>query len=367
MSHSTLFEPLPMARGPALKNRLMLAPLTNQQSHADGRLSEPEIRWLTMRAAGGFALVMTAAAPVQHVGQGYPGQLGIYDDMHVDGLAQFAAAVRANGGVSAVQLYHGGERADAALVGTPVAPSDSARNGARSLSLDEVEQLREDFIVAALRADAAGCDGVQIHGAHGYILAQFLSPTINRRDDRYGGGIENRARLMLEVIDGIRRRCRPDFQVGLRLSPERFGMQLAEVRELAGEIMQQGQIDYLDMSLWDVAKEPHEEAFQGRSLLSYFTDIPRGNVRLGAAGKIMDAATATSLIDAGCDFVTIGRAGILRHDFPERVRADPAYMSPPQPVSVAFLREEGVTGEFVTYLRTFPGLVSDEQDMGLGH
>ncbi len=362
MSHAKLFEPLTLNRGPALKNRLMLAPLTNQQSHDDGRLSDDEIRWLAMRAAGGFSLVMTAAAPIQHVGQGYPGQLGIYDDMHIDGLTRFATAVRDNGSISAVQLYHGGERADADIVGTPVAPSDSARNGARSLNLDEVEQLREDFVAAAVRADKAGCDGVQIHGAHGYILAQFLSPSINRREDRYGGSFENRARLMLEVLDGIRSACRPDFQVGLRLSPERFGMQLAEVRELAGEIMRQGQIDYLDMSLWDVSKQPHEEAFQGRSLLSYFIDIPRHDVRLGVAGKIMDAATAINLIDEGCDFVTIGRAGILRHDFPERVRQDAGYQSPEQPVDTAHLRGEGVTDAFVAYLRTFPGFVADDPE-----
>jgi 2,4-dienoyl-CoA reductase-like NADH-dependent reductase (Old Yellow Enzyme family) len=339
----------------------MLAPLTNQQSHADGCLSDEEIGWLAMRAAGGFALVMTAAAPVQQVGQGYPGQLGIFDDQHVEGLMRFAAAVRGHGSISAVQLYHGGERADPELVGTPVAPSDSSRNGARGLNLDEVEQVREDFIAAALRAEKAGCDGVQIHGAHGYILAQFLSPTINRRDDRYGGSFENRARLMLEVIDGIRRRCRPDFQVGLRLSPERFGMRLGEVRELAGEIMRQGQIDYLDMSLWDVSKEPHEEVYQGRGLLSYFTDLPRYNVRLGAAGKIMDAATAADLIDAGCDFVTIGRAGVLRHDFPERVRRDATYRSPDQPVDAAHLREDGATDKFLDYLRTFPDFVADEK------
>lgn len=361
MPHSRLFDTLPMARGPALKNRLMLAPLTNQQSHIDGSLSEEEVHWLAMRAKGGFALVMTAAAPVQPVGQGYPGQLGVFADGHIEGLTRFAASVRDNGAVSAVQLYHGGERADPDLVGTPVAASDSKRNRARGLSLVEVEALRDDFISAALRADAAGCDGVQIHGAHGYILAQFFSPTINQRDDRYGGSFENRARLLLEVIDGIRRQCRPDFQIGLRLSPERFGMRLAEVRELATSIMQAGQIDYLDMSLWDVAKEPHEEEFQGRSLLSYFTELPRGNVRLGAAGKIMDAATAVNLIDAGCDFVTIGRAGILRHDFPMRVHQDSAFLSPPQPVDVEHLRMEGATDPFIAYLRTFPGFVAEQE------
>ena len=360
MSHSRLFEPLPMARGPALKNRLMLAPLTNQQSHADGCLSDGEIRWLTMRAAGGFALVMTAAAPVQQVGQGYPGQLGIFEDRHVDGLTRFAKAVRDKGSISSVQLYHGGERADPDLVGTPVAPSDGSRNGAKGLTLAEVEQLRDDFIAAALRAEKAGCDGIQIHGAHGYILAQILSPVINRRGDAYGGNLENRARLMLEVIGGIRRQCRPDFQVGLRLSPERFGMRLAEVREVTQEILRQGQIDYLDMSLWDATKEPHEEEFHGRSLLSHFTELDRGHVRLGVAGKIMDAVTASKLIDAGCDFVTVGRAAILRHDFPRQALRDPDYASPAQPIAAGHLRAEGATDEFIAYLRTFSGFVAED-------
>lgn len=360
MASEKLFESLDFARGPRMKNRLMLAALTNMQSHDDGCVSCEELHWLSMRAEGGFGMVITAAAPVQRVGQGYPGQLGIYSDHQIEGLARLADTLHAKGALSAVQLYHGGDRADPALVGTPVSPSEGSHNGARALSLGEVEQLREDFIAAALRADQAGFDGVEIHGAHGYVLAQFLSPTINRRNDRYGGSFENRARLMLEVIDGIRTRCRPDFQVGLRLSPERFGMRLAEVRELTAELMRAGQIDYLDMSLWDVSKEPHEEAFKGRSLLSYFTELERGRVRLGAAGKVMDAAAAASVIDAGCDFVMIGRAGILRHDFPKWTRRDPDYRSPSLPVSADDLRGEGVTDKFLAYLRTFAGLVEEE-------
>lgn len=361
MSHAKLFESLVLARGPAMKNRFMLAPLTNQQSFADGRLSDDEIRWLEMRAAGGFGLVMTAAAPVQHVGQGYPGQLGVFGDQHIEGLTRLANTVRAHGSLSSLQLYHGGDRASPELIGTPVSPSNNSRNGARELSLAEVEELRDDFIAAALRAEKAGFDGVEIHGAHGYILAQFLSPVINQRADRYGGSFDNRARLMLEVIDGIRGQCGANFQIGLRLSPERFGMRLAEVRELATEIMRNGQIDYLDLSLWDVTKQPHEEEFQGRTLLSYFTELPRGNVRLGAAGKVMSAALAAGVIEAGCDFVTIGRAGILRHDFPVRVRLDPNYDSPSQPIAVQHLQDQGVGQDFIAYLRTFPGLVAQDE------
>jgi 2,4-dienoyl-CoA reductase-like NADH-dependent reductase (Old Yellow Enzyme family) len=360
MSTARLFEPLALARGPAMKNRFMLAPLTNCQSHPDGRLSDEEFRWLVLRAEGGFGLTMTCAAYVQARGQGFPGQLGVYDDRHIEGLTRLAAAIKAKGSVSAVQLHHAGNRSPKDLVGDVVCPSDDPATGARALTTAEVEQLRDDFIAAARRAERAGFDGVELHGAHGYVLLEFLSPKLNRRDDRYGGSLENRARIVFEIIDGIRAQCRPDFQLGLRLSPERFGVTLPEIREVAAEVLRQGKIDYLDMSLWDYTIEPADEAFKGRSLMSVFTELPRGGVRLGVAGKIRNAQDVVNVIDAGCDYALIGRAAILRHDFPQRVRRDPGYVSPPLPVSPAHLRDEGISPRFVEYLRTFPGFVSDD-------
>ncbi len=300
MPVAKLFEPMSLAHGPAMKNRFMLAPLTNQQSHADGRLSDEEFHWLTMRAAGGFGLTMTCAAHVQAKGQGFAGQLGIFGDEHLEGLTRLAATIKKYGSVASAQLHHAGNRAPKDLVGTPVCPSDDAKSGARALTLAEVEQLRDDFIAAAKRAEKAGFDGIEVHGAHGYILAQFLSAEVNHRDDRYGGSLENRARIVFEIIDGIRSACRPDFQIGLRLSPERFGLKLAEIREVAAEVLRQGKIDYLDMSLWDVFKEPVEEEFQGRTLMSYFTELTarqrparrrrqgdeRGRCREGTGGRL---------------------------------------------------------------------------------
>lgn len=360
MGTDELFEPLTLPRGPAMKNRFMLAPLTNQQSFDDGRLSPEEQHWLTMRAKGGFAITMTAAAHVQAVGQGFAGQLGVFDGRHLEGLSRLATAIRAEGSISSVQLHHAGNRSPKELVGTPVCPSDDPETGARGLTGDEVAQLRDDFIAAAKRSEQAGFDGVEIHGAHGYILAQFLSAEINKRDDLYGGSLENRSRILFEIIDGIRAACGGDFQVGLRLSPERFGLKLAEIRDLAAELLRQAQIDYLDMSLWDVAKEPVEPEFQGRSLMSYFTDLPRGDVRLGAAGKVMSAADARGVLEAGCDFVVIGRGAILRHDFPERVRRERDYVSPALPVTAQHLLDEGLSPQFVTYMRNWKGFVEEE-------
>ncbi len=360
MTHEDLFAPLDFTHGPSWKNRLALAPLTNQQSHADGRLSDEEFRWLTMRAEGGFGLTMTCAAHVQACGQGFPGQLGIFDDRHLEGLSRLAAAIKANGSVSSAQLHHAGIRAEKSIIAQPVGPSDHAQSGSRGLTTAQVEALRDDFIAAAKRAEAAGFDGVEVHGAHGYILAAFLSPQINLRDDQYGGSIENRTRLIFEILDGIRAACRPDFQLGLRISPERFGMPLLENVEFVSEVMRTDRVDYLDLSLWDYRKLPDDETLQERTLLGHFSDLPRHSVKLGGAGKIRNAADVHAALGAGLDFVLIGRAAILRHDFPERTKADPDYRSPELPVTVAHLGSEGVSPAFVNYLRGWKGFVVDD-------
>jgi 2,4-dienoyl-CoA reductase-like NADH-dependent reductase (Old Yellow Enzyme family) len=353
-----LFAPMSFIRGPQMKNRLMLAPLTNLQSHPDGTLSYDEHRWLTLRAQGGFGLTMTAAAHVQRIGQGFPGQVGIFSDVHIPGLARLAEDIRKAGSLGVVQLHHAGMRSPAALIGeAPVCPSEDADTGSRALTLDEVHQLRDDFIAAAVRADKAGFDGVEIHGAHGYVLCQFLSAETNRRTDAYGGSPENRARLILEIIDGVRAACRADFNLGLRLSPERFGLSLMEVRDLAGRLLSEAKIDYLDMSLWDCFKEPVEEAHRGRTLMSFFTDLPRGDVRLGVAGKLMSAADARAMLDAGADFVLLGRAAILHHDWPQRARANPDFRPVSLPVTRAHLEAEGLGPTFVNYMSTWAGFV----------
>jgi 2,4-dienoyl-CoA reductase-like NADH-dependent reductase (Old Yellow Enzyme family) len=355
-----LFEPLSFTHGPVMKNRFMLAPLTNLQSQPDGRLSDDEFRWLTMRAKGGFGLTMTCAAHIQRQGQGFPGQLGIFDDMHLEGLTRLAATIRAENSLALVQLHHAGMRSPADLIGAqPVAPSDHAETGSRGLTSAEVEQAVEDFIAAAVRAERAGFDGVELHGAHTYLLCEFLSPTINRRTDRYGGSIENRARIIFEIIEGVRARCRPDFILGLRLSPERFDLDLGEIQAVAQAVMRDGRIDFLDMSLWDIGKEPEQAAYKGRSLMSYFTELERGSVRLGVAGKIMTPETAIACLEAGSDFVLLGRAAILHHDYPSRLAADPAFQPIRLPVTRDHLRAEGLGPAFVDYMNTWKGFVAE--------
>ena len=343
-----------------MPNRFMLAPLTNQQSHADGTLSDDEYRWLTMRAEGGFGLTMTCAAHVQAVGQGFAGQLGIFDGRHLEGLARLASALNATGTVSYVQLHHAGNRAPAQLVGTPVCPSDDPANGARALDTDEVEQVVRDFIAAARRAQQAGFHGVELHGAHGYLICQFLSGSINVRSDRYGGSLENRSRLLFEIIDGIRRECGPDLALAVRLSPERFGMKLDEIIEIYGRLVATSEIDLIDMSLWDVDKQPIEGAHQGRTLTEIFAALPRGATRLGVAGKIHDPADVRRMLGLGVDIAVLGRVGILHHDYPQQLRADDSFVPRRPPVAPGVLLAEGLSPNFVDYMRSsFKGFVAD--------
>ena len=361
-STPALCDPLNLTRGPGWAHRIALAPLTNWQSHVDGTLGDDEYRWLTMRAQGGFAMTMTCAAHVQVGGQGFPGQLGAWSDAHLPGLARLAQGIRASGSIACLQIQHSGLRADTTLTHRErVAPWDDAGSGARALGTAEVEQLVEDFILAALRAQTAGFDGVELHGAHGYLLCQFLDAEHNRRTDQYGGSFANRCRVLWQIISGIRARARADFQLGLRLSPERFGIPLPESVALALAMMQSGQLDFLDMSLWDCFKPPIDPAHQDRPLIAHFCGLDRGQTRLGVAGKIMDAATAQRCLDHGADFVLIGRGAMLHHDFARQALADPGFACIARPVTRSHLQAEGLGPAFLQYVTsTWTNFVRDD-------
>ncbi|MEQ8746668.1 NADH:flavin oxidoreductase [Pyruvatibacter sp.] len=349
-----LLSQLTFTSGHSMKNRFMLAPLTNCQSHVDGTLSDDEYTWLTKRAEGGFGLTMTCAAHVQAIGQGFPGQLGIWDDKHIAGLTRLAGGIKAHNSVALVQLHHAGMRSSLVkelLDGAPVCPSDNERSGARGLTLAETQQLIEDFVRAAERAQAAGFDGVELHGAHGYILCQYFSAAINARDDAFGGDTQGRYRILFEIIDGVRTRCGADFVLGVRLSPERFGMQLGEVLGVAERLLTDDRVDFLDMSLWDCFKQPEDEAFKGKSLMEHFAALKRGNTRLGAAGALETPADAEKLMAAGYDYAMLGRAAMWNHDFPKLYADNRTFTPAALPVSRAYLNAEGISDTFVDYIK----------------
>jgi 2,4-dienoyl-CoA reductase-like NADH-dependent reductase (Old Yellow Enzyme family) len=150
--------------------------------------------------------------------------------------------------------------------------------------------------------------------------------------------------------------------LGVRLSPERFGLKLGEIKILAEELMISDKIDFLDMSLWDVFKEPEEEEYKGRSLLSYFTELERGVTKLGVAGNIRTPKDAERVMESGVDWVMLGRAAILHHDFPNKYHTDPSFIPIENPVSRQHLRNEGLSKKFIEYMSGWKGFVKEETD-----
>ena len=346
-------DPLGLRNGPAWPNRIALAPLTNQQSNPDGTLPDDELRGRRRRAIGGFGMVMTGAAHVSPEGQAFNGQLAAWDDKFLPGLKQLADALRSNGAVPCVQLHHGGMRANPALSGRPaVGPWDDAKHGIRSLTTSEVRRVVDDFAQAARRVQRAGFDGVEIHGAHGYLLAQFLDGHRNVRQDGYGGDLAGRSRIVFDVLTAVRKMTAPGFQVGIRLSPWRYGVKLEESLVVAERIMASGLVDFLDMSLWDVESRSTHPGHARRTLTELFAALPRNGTRLGVAGKISSAASVQRCLDQGADFVLVGTGGILQHDFANQVLADPDFVGIEQPVSRIHLEQQALGPKFINYLAT---------------
>jgi 2,4-dienoyl-CoA reductase-like NADH-dependent reductase (Old Yellow Enzyme family) len=357
-AHVGAAEPLSFSCGISMHNRFMLAPMTNHQSHSDGRLSDDEYRWLTMRAKGGFGLTMTCASHVQKIGQGFPGQLGIFSDTLLDGHKRLASGIREEGSLAVIQLHHAGARTPQNLIGqTPIAPSFDAETGARGMTHDEVLQLRDDFIKAGIRAKKSGYHGVELHGAHGYIICQFLSAQYNHRTDEYGGTPEHRARLAFEILSGIRKECGPHFLLGIRISPERYGLTLNEMLSFSQKLIDSQLIDFLDVSLWDCFMYPEEKEHQHQTLLTHFTLLDRKNVRITVAGKISTGKNVHEVLSSGIDFVTIGRAAIIHHDYPNRVIKNPNFTPIPTPVSREHLAQEGLGASFIEYMKRWKDFV----------
>jgi 2,4-dienoyl-CoA reductase-like NADH-dependent reductase (Old Yellow Enzyme family) len=352
----SIFDPLVFRTGLRVRNRVVLAPMTNQQSHDDGSLSDDELHWLVMRAAGGFGGVMTCASHVAKDGQGWPGELGIFDDALLPGLERLAGALRKHEAVSIVQIFHGGMHTDALASGhRPWSASEI--DGGRAATEEDIERVIGQFGHAAARARRAGFDGVEIHGAHGYLLTQFLSATQNQRTDGWGGSLERRARLIREVMRRVRAETGPRFTVGVRLSPEDFGnargLDLDESLQVACWLAEDG-ADFIHVSLWDThrttTKRPAQHA------LPLFREALPPDVKVLVAGKIWTHAEAEEQLARGADAVALGRSGILNPDWP--IRARTAGWEPRRPpASVEQLHELGLSRRFAEYMRRWKDFV----------
>lgn len=351
-------EPVPLPCGATLGGRVMLAPLTNLQSQPDGTLGEDELRWLVRRAEGGFPLTSTCAAYICEAGKAWTGQLGVAEDRHLPGLSRLAAALRDAGTTSVVQLHHAGQVASCAPEGHRIGPTDNPERGARAATRAEIEQAVQAYASAAVRAEAAGFDGVEVHGANGYLLTQFLAPLDNLRTDDFGGDIGGRARLIREVLRAVRTAVSPGFIVGVRLSPidvwSTRGLTLGDSVQVARWLAEDG-ADFVHLSLSD-ATVRSTLAGEEVPVVRAIRDHLPSPCALVAAGGITSLAGSERVLDLGADMVAVGRAGIIHPDWPRRL-GDGGFAMREPPWPQAALREAAVGEAFVQYLLRFPGLV----------
>jgi 2,4-dienoyl-CoA reductase-like NADH-dependent reductase (Old Yellow Enzyme family) len=343
-------------------NRLWLAPMTNQQSNADGTLHDDELRWLEARAAGGFGVIESCATHVTTDGQGWSGELGIWGDHTLDGWRRLADAMHAHGAALFAQIFHAGHRAARDVPDadpwSAVAGSERDRTW-RGGTQDDIARVIDAFAAGARRAHAAGLDGVELHGAHGYLLCQFLSGTQNTRDDGWGGNLAGRARLIREATQAVRAAVPRDFVVGVRLSPEDFGattgLDLDESVQVAQWLVDDG-CDFVHISLWD--SFVNTKKYPDRHALEVFRPALASHVPLVVAGGVWTPAQAQSLLDLGADAIALGRSAIANPTWPRDAR-DPTWEPKRTPLTADELAARALSPGFIDYMRRWKGFVAD--------
>lgn len=350
-------QPFKFRSGTIAKNRVALAPLTNMQSPTS-LLSDDEYKWLNARIEGGFGIVTTCASHVTRGAQAWHGELGIFSDEHIPGLARLAEAGKKENAIVLPQLFHGGFRSPSSLNGVqPVSASEFEIEAPdfekpRALLEHEILHLQEEFVAASVRAMKAGLPGVELHGANGYLFTQFLSPFTNRRKDQWGGNLANRARFLLDTVKAVRNAIGAKAVVGVRLSPENTKLipeiDIDEMKEVAFELHQLG-IDYLSLSLWDARKVADKYAANKISgtIVEQFRQVIPPETAIIVSGRIWSHADAAVALDHGADIVALGASGIANPNWPMLKDQEIARF----PMSKDKLLERAVSDSFIEYLK----------------
>lgn len=332
MKFPQTFQPMKIGTT-ELKNRLVVPAMDSAMCEDDGTIGQMACDYYGHRASGGFGMVITEIAAIDHRGMGMPGQPRVYDDQYLPGMTNLATAIKENGAIAIVQLHHAGRETMEAMIGEKpfapsVIPSPVYREAVHEMSTEEVHEMVQAYINAAKRSQIAGFDGVEFHGAHGYMGLQFLSPRTNKRIDEYGGDVEGRAQFAIRIIEGIREACGPDFIIIARVDtiegrigglPENESIAFAKMIERAGA-------DSINVSAgtyaaWDViVPGPSADEgwnWQGCRRIKDYVDIP-----VGLAGRLATPRMIEDTIERGdADYICAGRASIADPFLPKKMEA----------------------------------------------
>lgn len=327
MGFTRLQEPAHLG-GLFLKNRTVMPAMGTGYSSPEGEVTDRLLAYLSRRARGGVGAIITEVLAVHPAGRGFPSELGIHDDRFIPGLSRLASTVQGAGAAAIAQLHHAGRETFPQVIGEqPVAPSALASRALgvqpRELSVREIEELVACYAAAAARARRAGFDAVEVHGAHGYLVNQFISPYSNQREDEYGGDAQGRIRFAREIVRAIKDEAGNDFPVLFRLSSSELvpgGYDLDYLLPLLPLLADDG-VDAFHVScgVYDSPGNPtcpgmHHPAgvnVERAAAIKAAVGVP-----IIVAGKMHDPAFAERVLEAGqADLVAFGRQHLADPDF----------------------------------------------------
>lgn len=335
--YKSLFEPLTLTNGVQLKNRIVMPPMTTFSANSDDTASDAELAYYSARS-NGPSMVITACTYVQANGKGFEGQFAADRDTMIPSLERVASSIKDKEAKAILQLYHGGRLAVPHLIpnGETVSASSvaplldrgfySIDETPRALADEEVIQLIKAFGEATRRAIEAGFDGVELHGASGYIIQQFFSPHSNIRTDHWGGSLENRLAFPLAVIEEVKsviaEHSKGPFILGYRLSPEEPetpGITMVETFALLDAIKEKN-LDYIHMALNDVWSKPRRGIESNRSRVELIQEHVGNHVPIIGVGSIHKPDQAVQALEhTGIPLISLGRELIMEPNWVEKV------------------------------------------------
>lgn len=334
--YSQIFSPYTLSNGTVLKNRIVVAPMTTYSAQEDGLVSDQELAYYKRRADGP-AMFITAAAAISPVATSFPRQMNVYDEQSIAGLTQLSKTIKSKGAKAILQLHHGGSESLPSCTGGErmVSPSGIIASVykemggeyiPRPMSHTEIISTIQDFGRATRHAIRSGFDGVEIHGANGYLLQQFFSPHSNRRRDQWGGNLENRMHFPLAVIAEVKRirdlYADKDFIIGYRFSPEEpeeGGMKMDDTAALVDKLASQ-ELSYLHLSVKNVWSMPRSGLNMGLTRTEIIRDIIAGRTSFISLGSINTPEEANAVLEKNIPLFALGRELLMEPDWAAKIK-----------------------------------------------
>jgi 2,4-dienoyl-CoA reductase-like NADH-dependent reductase (Old Yellow Enzyme family) len=364
--YQPIFQSFMLPSGIELKNRVLMAPMTNSSSSEHGEVTPEELEYYRVRS-GGVGAVITACANVLPGGQVFKTAIGADQDSHIPGLRQLAKTIQAEGAKAILQLFHAGR------IGTPANSEDGQLISAsavaaeredavtpRAMTETEIQNMIEAFGQATRRAIEADFDGIEIHGANGYLVQQFLSPHANVRTDQWGGTPEKRMAFPLAVINSVKQAianyAKPPFVIGYRFSPEEkeeTGYTLENALQFVDVLAEQN-LDYLHVSLRDFWQGSFREIEDTEPTILLVQNRVGSRVPVMGVGGLSSPQDVVAALDTGVPFVSLGHALIMEPQWVEKVandQEDQIRTTLPRTAQ----KELAITDHFMEDLGKFPG------------